>query len=179
MQRRELLASLGTVATGGIVLTQMTNPANAQVTIDGLSVADETVETTTDISSVDLEVNGQVDYTTNSDPTRIVIRLEAAPHDGDYTQITATEIDTTSSDYTVSGGLEDVIDMDNIMPSDPGGENNITLDFRVGLEVYVDGSEVASATSTDTATLTVQHGSVSVEASIGGDGGIMVETATS
>lgn len=176
--RRTLLATAGAVVSGGIVTSQITQDAQAQVSVDGFNLNDETIETTNEITSVELEANGSFSHTTNADPTRIVIRLEAATGNNTLTQVGAMEPDVTASNYTVSGSLDSLEGMDTLLPTEPTGETNTQITARVSLEVYVDGEEVTTASSQDTVTLTVTHGSVALDSSIDGQGGLIVDTAT-
>jgi len=182
--RRQIIASAGTLITGGIATSIATQPTTGQtsVSVNGLSVPDASTQASS-LSDIGLAIDGDYQYSTNQEPSRIVIRLSASRNNG-YRQIDALEptpnSPSDSGGYELSGSLLNLQSLQSgeLVPSNPGETNSYTIDIRVAMEITHPNGQTAQATAEETVTIDVTKSEVTISASIGGSGQIQFETPT-
>lgn len=179
--KRRFLLGAGTLATGGIALAHSSDNARAEVTMDKLTVPDDSVVTTSDIQDVLLEVTGTWDYSGNITPDRWECTLKAgnAP-DTTHPLATVSEADIGkegSGGFTLTGSLLDSphYDMSNFALARAGNEKSTPFVAEIKFKVFKDRDVVAQASATDSARITVTREQVRVDANISAEGGVTVQ----
>ena len=182
--RRQLIASTGTVISGGLVATLFTTNSNAQtdVQLNGLSV--QSASTTADrIEDVLLSVDASYTYDAGVNPTRVILRLEAKTNNS-WMQIDATEPDTVSQSQSETIQLKgsllklESLDADKLVPTERGSTNSMSIDVRLTLEIQHDGDSIGTANSEDSTSINITREEIQIGMSVGGDGSIIISTET-
>ena len=181
--RRKVLISAGSVITGGTAIATLTNDANAQLStsINGLSVPDKSIETSTAIETITLSVDASYSYDTSIVPDRLQLRLQAKTG-SEWVQIDAVNatIDgqSHSSSVTLEGSLLSLNGLETIVPTERGTTNTESIDVRLTLTARYDGSNIGTANASETVTIEATKEDIQIGMSIGGDGSISISTET-
>lgn len=163
-----------------LLATPPTATAQADLALDGLSVAD--VEQTVDGNVTDVTVAADLDYSHDvPDASQRVVKLQVAPEGGTYETIdylvTQDPTGNTTGEVALSGSVFDHGDLDAADVDPPlAGTAETTIEVRALVEVDRATGETVVANATDTATLTLTDGA-SLSAQIGGTGTLTVTTA--
>jgi outer membrane protein assembly factor BamB len=190
MRRRALLRGTATAGAGGVLalvgLRVGSEPADAQASA-GLSVGDETATVGPDGSvtavTLDLTVEWSFDLPSGVQPAETVTTVRAGQPDGELTEL-ARETGTTlfredSGSTAVSADLlaEGVVTASELAPGAGTRETDVVIEAQ--FEVRNDaGTALASATASDTPTLTVERTGFEASdyGSVGGSGSLTIET---
>lgn len=186
--RRKTLASIGSVALGTTALATLTSEKSEAmaVSMDGLDVPDTDKGVTNDVAGVVLRVDGSYEYSTSVEPTRLVLRLEARPSGGSWSQIDALAVRSNltpseSSDYQLQGNLvkHPELSATDFTPSSRGESKRVQVDVRVRMSVSNKGQKLGETQAEDSATITVSKTTAQVELGVSGDGSVGITTAES
>jgi hypothetical protein len=190
MKRRALLRGAGTAGAGGVLalvgLRVGSERADAQATTD-LDVGDESATVGPDGSvtavTLDLTVEWSFDLPQGVQPAETVVSVSAGQPDGELTEL-ASETGTTlfredSGSAEVSADLlaEGVVSASELAPGAGSRETDVVI--KAEFEVLNDeGTALATATASDTPTLTVERSGYDAEdyGSVGGSGSLTIET---
>jgi len=159
----------------------MTSGAQAQVTIGEFQISDSTTETSQPVSGATLSVSGNYQWDSPEQPTRVVLRLKGKANADAFNPLDAVELDPSQSsgEYNLSGNVLDIegVTAADLTPDEVGQTTETTITAKVLMEVYRDGTELATHSVEDTATIAVEKTEVQVDVQIGGSGGITVHTS--
>jgi hypothetical protein len=190
MRRRDLLRGTATAGAGGVLalvgLRVATEPADAQASA-GLDVGDESATVGPDgsVTAVtrELTVEWSFDLPSGVPPPETVTTVRAGQPDGELTEL-ARETGTTlfredSGTTDVSADLlaEGVLTASELAPGAGTRETDVVIEAT--FEVLNDeGTALASASASDTPTLTVERTGYEAEdyGSVGGSGSLTVKT---
>ena len=182
LTKRSMLIGIGSVATGSIATTLVSQPAQAvDIDVQTYSVDSQKKTVNNPVERVDLSVSGDLSIDSNTEITRLVLRLEAT-RTSEYTQLTAKSYNpnskTYSTDFTLNGNLMDLpnVGHDDVSPTERGETKEITLDSRITVQAYSDGTQVDSVTVTDTFPVKVQKEKGKVTVGIDATGSVSVVT---
>jgi len=178
MHRRTAVIGLGSIATTALGINTLTQDTKAlDVSVDSFTVPDKSFDTTTDVSGVEVSIDGKYEYNTSVTPTKVVLRLYVLKN-GEETQVAArdwtTDLDSTQTEtYTFDNA--DLLTHPDLSASDftPGEDvgDSVSQSFtvKVELSVFNDGNQIGTVEATDTNTMTVTRKGATVEGSIGGE----------
>ncbi|MCQ4334639.1 hypothetical protein KM295_14360 [Natronomonas sp. F2-12] len=190
MRRRDLLRGAATAGAGGALalvgLRVSSQPADAQATA-GLDVGDETATVGPDGSvtavTLDLTVEWSFDLPSGVQPAETDVTVAAGKPDGELTEL-ATETGTTlfredsgSTDVSADLLAEGVVTASELAPGAGTRETDVVIEAE--FEVLNDeGTALASAKASDTATLTVERSGYDAKdyGSVSGSGSLTIET---
>lgn len=166
------------VASAG-ALHATTDPASADVSTEGLSIADTDRTVGGNVSDVALATTITYDHAV-PDATRRVVRIKAGPTENDLALIdyrqTRDPTGTTTGSVDLAGGLvsDGPFEASAFAPPLAG---NTTQEVVVQAEIELQraNGDAVTHTTTDTATVTVRD-DATLSVSLGGDGGLTVTT---
>lgn len=190
MNRRALLRGAATAGAGGVLalagLRVGSEPADAQASA-GLAVGDESATVGPDGSvtavQLDLTVDWSFDLPSGVQPAETVVSVSAGQPDGELTEL-ASKTGTTlfredSGSTEVSADLlaEGVLSASELAP----GAGSRATDVAIEAEFEVlneQGTALASASASDTPTLTVERSGYDAAeyGNVGGSGSLTIET---
>lgn len=177
----EAVSGIALGATG-LTLTSEDSQAMA-LQIDGLNVADSNREISNTVTAVQLGVDGQYEYSTSAEVTRVVFRLEVRPINGEWSQLDAFALrDNLSSEqsdtYSLSGNLvqHHQIDASEFNPSSKGESKTVSVEVRVKMSVSGSDGKIGEEVVDDSASITVSKTGVSLSSSLSGSGSVGLTT---
>jgi hypothetical protein len=150
--------------------------ARADVTMDTLTVADDSATLTDPPKAVTLEVSGEWQVAAASTPDEVRLVLQVV-YDGTGEDLTEDVVFDAgeSGDYQLSADLfgHPELSQSTVMPTENGQEATTEITARV-ICMAVSGGEIQQEASIkDTATLTLTKDGI--EVSVGGTGGLTVQ----
>jgi hypothetical protein len=190
MNRRTLLRAGAAATAGGLAtaagLAVGSEPADAQASA-GLDVGDESASVGPDGSvtavTLDLTVDWSFDLPSGVQPAETIVTVSAGQRDGELTELvseTGTTLfreDSGSTDASADLLAEGVVTPSELAPGAGTRETDVVIEAQ--FEVVNDaGTALASATASDTPTLTVERTGfeASEYGSVGGSGSLTIET---
>ena len=179
VSRRQALAGIGTLATGATTVAVLgSDDARAQVTVDGLSVADGTFEANAITPKLIVDVAYRYDVTgADIDHVAFGLRVDDAELDSSALSTSSESLDET----TQLGGRLTTLEQYTASAFDPAIGETVTVSFTATVTfAAVDsaGDDIVTASASDDATLTVAHPQDSeYQASVGGTGRIVDASA--
>jgi DMSO/TMAO reductase YedYZ molybdopterin-dependent catalytic subunit len=170
-RRRKVLVATGAILTGtsGVILS--TQEADAvSVSMGEMNVPDTT--TTGEPGSVDIAVETNLEWDSPQSPTGIQVILQAGDTDSDLYEITSKQVsvdtNTGTKTTTITGDVTKSMALSLSDFEIITGQTARHVDVEVGLNVtlYNTDRDLATASVSDTATITVNEdtGSVSIAA---------------
>lgn len=176
VSRRQLLTSGFALGAAGVGLSLFgSDPARADVTMDSLTVADDSATLADPPETVTLAVSGQWEVAATSTPDEVRLVLQVV-YDGTGEDLTEDVIFDAgeSGDYQLSADLfgHPELSQSVVMPAENGQVATTEITARV-ICMAVSGGEIQQEASIeDTAALTLTKDGI--EVSVGGAGGITV-----
>lgn len=183
LTKRKLLASAGTLIAGGSAVALSTQEAQGQLdtSINGLNIADESIESSTPVETLALSVDASYHYETSIVPDRLQLRLQAKT-DNEWVQIDAVNatIDgqSHSTSTTLEGSLNSLSGLETIVPSERGATNTESIEVRLTLTARYDGREIGKANASETVEIQATREDITIGLSVGGSGSVGVTTET-
>jgi len=180
--RRTVLIGLGSIVTGSVattLVTQNTKAASIENSTFDIPNQDKTVNNP--VQNAKINASGSFSIDANAEVTRVVLRLEATTTDT-YTQLGFQNFSPNakqfSGDFSIGGTIVDIptVGQDDINPVDRGTSKSLDLSVRLILEVYSDGSKIASDTVKDDFTFTVSKAEAGATMSLDATGNMTVVT---
>ncbi len=170
-RRRKFLIAIGAIGVGTVGTVFSTQEADAvSVFMGEMNVPDAT--TTGEPSSVDIAVETDLEWESPQGPTGIQVILQAGDASSDLYEITSKQVDVSSNTGTKTTTITgDVTKSMALSLSDfelVTGQSAKHTDVEIGIDVtlYNADGDLATASVSDTATITVNEdtGTVSVAA---------------
>jgi len=176
VSRRQLLTSGFALGAAGVGISLFgSDPARANVTMDSLTVADDSATLADPPEAVTLAVSGQWEIIASNPPEQVRQVLQVV-YDGTGEDLTENVVFDApdSGDYQLSADLfgHPELSQSVVMPAENGQVATTELTARV-IVMAVSGGEIQQEASIeDTAALTLTKDGI--EVSVGGSGGLTV-----
>lgn len=179
--RRQILATSGMLAAGGIGYIANTDTAQAQtdVSYGDLHIPSGTHRLDSgDVNSVTLSVQADLKWETNFAVDKWVLRLEVGT--AETIPITRIESDgainqSGETEIQIQGDVLDAPDFSaNMFSVSNGGEKTVTVSTALRLELVRNAETVATTRATQDVEITTTTEDRTAEAQVGGTGGVTV-----
>jgi len=185
MHRRTFAGVLGSIVAGTVGYTALTQDAEAtSVQVSDYTIADAAVETPTPVSGAELTVSGEWQYTTQTTPTDVTLRLTAT-YATEEQQVAAMRVpgeltpeDSGEFDMSVNLLEHPQITAPDLTPQEVGETKQLTFDTALTMIVDGESGELGRQTVTETATITVEKTQASIETELTATGEIEIITKT-
>ena len=167
-RRRKVLTATGAILTGASGAYLSTREADAvSVSMGEMTIPDE--EHSGEISEIIADVDVEIDFEANNQPDAINIAMEAGQADSRLTEISTETEDLSetsgTTETTVSGDLLESSSLSkgtwDLLPGQP--QANVDVEIQITAELVRSGSTIAESTVSDTATVTRNRNTGSVE----------------
>lgn len=177
MRRRNVIIAIASSTATALGITTLSQPSKAdELSVDELNIPDEDVDTSEPISKARLTVDGRYEFKTSVTPDRVTLRLDLK-YAGSWEQLEGKSIPGSlepemEDTYSIEGNLFDhsMIDPEDLSPQDAGDSKEIEFSVRIQLTVRDKGRDLKTLESQDTASVTVNKETATVEGSVGGSG---------
>jgi len=185
MHRRTFAGVLGSIVAGTVGYTALTQDAEANsVQVSDYTIADATVETPTPVSGANLTVSGAWQYTTQTTPTDVTLRLTVT-YATEEQQVAAMRVPgeltpEDSGEFEMNCSLLEhpQITAPALTPQEVGETKELTFDTALTMIVDGESGELGRQTVTETATIEVTRQQASIETSLTAEGSIEIITKT-
>jgi len=178
VQRRNVITTIGGIATGGVAVTlATTDQATAQVQYGSLDIPDRDYIQTSELQDVRLTVTANWSFDAAQVPDRWVCELQVGTENETIAaDRMAPSSQSDSGSVELTGSVVDTsqFNIEQFRVDSGGSETTVQIPTRLVYRIETGETQIAQATAEATPSVTVTPGEVEGSAEVGGNGEIVL-----
>ena len=184
ISRRQFAVGIGSIATGTLAVSTLSDSAQAaEVSIDGLSIADKDKLVRNDISDVKVQCDCAWSYNGNTVPDKAELNLMAGVHPDSMYSIALYEnsdltLESDSGEKTLQTSLFNAPDfsLSQFETSSAGETKSVNALIGVQFRIIKADKVQSEAYAEDVTSISVENGEIVMDSQVGGTGEVSIVT---